>query len=331
MPLPNRVDPFGNLFADPARGLFFGNRGGRFHRDDRTLGLRRWVSRTWICCRLAFKGRHRSVWGAGYTELFFLDEPTALAAGHRPCFECRRHEAQAFAAALARGLGRRVSPRAAEMDRLLHAERLDGRAKRSHRLPLADLPDGALLTLARGARRRVRGARRFLLRWTPSGYVARRSRPRGIVVDVLTPPATLLRCRWLPAASAPERDSHARMSAAKSGIPHVAALMRATTPLPARVDRHARQPEHLVVRAGLAPRELAVARLAIGLGLAGGVDRQSVLAVDQHDVVAGAARELDDVAVAGRSPVGRGTRRSIPSSPPAGGRYISPPAVPRRR
>lgn len=77
MPLPNRVDPFGALFADSARGLFFGNRGGRFHRDDRTLGSRRWVSRTWICCRLAFKGRHRAVWGKGYTELFFLDEPTA--------------------------------------------------------------------------------------------------------------------------------------------------------------------------------------------------------------------------------------------------------------
>ena len=84
MPLPNRVDPFGELFADAARGLFFGNRGGRFHRDDRTLGARRWVSRTWICCRLEFKGRHREVWGDGYTELFFLDEPTALAAGHRP-------------------------------------------------------------------------------------------------------------------------------------------------------------------------------------------------------------------------------------------------------
>ena len=93
MPLPNRVDPFGNLFADTSRGLLFGNRGGRFHRDGQTLGARRWVSRRWICCRLDFKGRHRDVWGRGYTELFFLDEPTALAAGHRPCFECRRADA----------------------------------------------------------------------------------------------------------------------------------------------------------------------------------------------------------------------------------------------
>ena len=87
MPLSNRVDPFGELFADASRGLFMGNRGGKLHRDDRSLGRRRWVSRQWICCRLAFNDRHREVWGRGYTELFFLDEPTALSAGHRPCFE----------------------------------------------------------------------------------------------------------------------------------------------------------------------------------------------------------------------------------------------------
>jgi hypothetical protein len=206
MPLPNRVDPFGALFADSARGLFFGNRGGRFHRDDRTLGSRRWVSRTWICCRLAFKGRHRDVWGRGYTELFFLDEPTALSAGHRPCFECRRHEAQAFAAAFARGLALGAVPRAAEMDRVLHAERLQGRGKRRHQLALDDLPDGAFLTLADEPEGvfALRGA--SLLRWTPSGYVARRSRPRGIVAEVLTPPAMLAalgagyRPHWHPSA-----------------------------------------------------------------------------------------------------------------------------------
>src|SRR5947208_596093 len=103
MPLQNRVDPFGALISTPARGRLFGNRGGRFHRDDRTLGRRRFVSRQWICCVLAFKNRHRAVWGRGYTELFFLDEVTALAAGHRPCFECRRAAATAFAAAWARG------------------------------------------------------------------------------------------------------------------------------------------------------------------------------------------------------------------------------------
>ena len=97
MPLQNRVDPFGELFVTPARGLFFGNRGGRFHTDEKRLTRRRWASRQWICCVLQFKNRHHEVWGRRYTALFFLDEPTALAAGHRPCFECRRKEAELFA------------------------------------------------------------------------------------------------------------------------------------------------------------------------------------------------------------------------------------------
>jgi hypothetical protein len=206
MPLPNRVDPSGQLFADPSRGLLFGNRGGRFHRDDRTLGMRRWVSRCWICCRLEFKGRHRNVWGRGYTELFFLDEPTALAAGHRPCFECRRADAKAFAAAFARGHGSGAAPRAPEMDRVLHAERLDGRAKRRHRVPIDGLPDGTFLTLADepGKVFAVRGAR--LLPWTSTGYGARRPRPRAITADVLTPPAIVAalasgyRPHWHPSA-----------------------------------------------------------------------------------------------------------------------------------
>jgi hypothetical protein len=204
MPLPNRVDPFGELFADPARGLFFGNRGGRFHRDDRSLGTRKFVSRTWICCRLAFKGRRREVWGKGYTELFFLDEPTALSAGHRPCFECRRHDAQAFAAAFARGLGWATPPHAADMDRVLHAERLDGRAKRWHRLPIDDLPDGAFVALDGGAWA-VRGG--SLLRWTSSGYAFRKRRPRSAAVSVLTPPAIVAVLsegyapRWHPSAT----------------------------------------------------------------------------------------------------------------------------------
>ena len=191
MPLPNRVDPFGDLFADASRGSLFGNRGGRFHRDDRTLGLRRWVSRAWICCRLEFKGRHREVWGRGYTELFFLDEPTALAAGHRPCFECRRADAKAFAAAFGRGHGLDAAPRAPEMDRVLHAERLEGRVKRRHRLPIDALPDGAFVTLPNepGGAFAVRGD--ALLQWTSAGYVARRRRPRGIMVDVLTPPGII--------------------------------------------------------------------------------------------------------------------------------------------
>ena len=166
-----------------------GNRGGRIHTDDRKLTKRRWASRQWICCVLDFKNRQRDVWGRYYTELFFLDEVTALAAGHRPCFECRRKDAEAFAGAWRQAfkLARR-GPRADEMDEVLHAERLDGRAKRLHRRKIDDLPDGAFVALEEGAYA-VRG--NALLRWTPEGYDARKRRPRGTMVDVLTPPAIL--------------------------------------------------------------------------------------------------------------------------------------------
>jgi hypothetical protein len=203
MPLQNRVDPFGELCAVPARGLFFGNRGGRIHRDDRSLSRRRWTSRAWICCVLAFKGRHRDVWGASFTELFFLDEPTALAAGHRPCFECRRADATAFATAWARGHGLSAAPRAGEMDEVLHAQRLDGRAKRRHRAALDDLPDGVMIVLEE-APFAVRGD--AVLPWSFAGYGAARLRPGGIQVELLTPRAivTVLaagyRPHWHPSA-----------------------------------------------------------------------------------------------------------------------------------
>jgi hypothetical protein len=205
MPLQNRVDPFGNLFATSARGTLFGNRGGRIHADDKTLTTRRWASRQWICCVLDFKNRQRNVWGRFYTELFFLDEPTALAAGHRPCFECRRKAAEDFAERWrqARKLGAR--PRAPAMDEVLHAERLDGRAKRVHRRNIDSLPNGAFVASEEGAYA-VRG--NALLRWTPAGYERRKRRPRGVTVDVLTPPAILAvlaagyRPRWHPSAKA---------------------------------------------------------------------------------------------------------------------------------
>jgi len=188
MPLQNRVDPFGELVATPARGLLFGNRGGRIHTDEKTLTTRRWASRQWICCVLKFKNRQRDVWGRYYTELFFLDEPTALSAGHRPCFECRRKEAEEFAERWRQAFKLRLRPHAPKMDERLHAERLDGRAKRLHRRKLDDLPDGAFVALEEGAFA-VRG--NSLLRWTPQGYDARKRRPRGVTVDVLTPPAVL--------------------------------------------------------------------------------------------------------------------------------------------
>jgi hypothetical protein len=203
MPLQNRVSPFGELLATPARGLFFGNRGGRFHTNGKTLTARRWASRRWICCVLDFKGRHRDVWGRFYTELFFLDEPTALAAGHRPCFECRRRDAEAFAEhwRLTQGLAER--PSADAMDEVLHAERLDGRGKRLHRRKIDALRDGTFVAIEEEAWA-IRGD--TLLRWTPNGYDSRKARPRGSTVDELTPPSIVAvladgyQPRWHPSA-----------------------------------------------------------------------------------------------------------------------------------
>jgi len=210
MPLQNRVSPFGELFAAPARGLFLGNRGGRFHTDAKTLTARRWASRQWICCVLDFNGRQRDVWGRFYTELFFLDEPTALAAGHRPCFECRRKDALGFAENWRAAQKLRARPTAGAMDEELHRERLDGRAKRLHRRNIDDLPDGAFVAMEEGAFA-VRGD--MLLRWTPQGYAARTPRPHGVAMDVLTPPAVLAvlsagyRPHWHPSAARPGATS----------------------------------------------------------------------------------------------------------------------------
>jgi len=200
MPLQNRVDPFGALFATSARGLLMGNRGGRLHDDKRRLGQRRWASKQWICCRLQFNDRHRNVWADSYSELFFLDEVTALAAGHRPCFECRRKEAEHFAALFS---ATRRRARAPAMDKVLHAERLDGEAKHLHRRTIDALPDGAMITLG-GEAFAVRGQR--LLHWTPSGYDQTNRRPRNVTIGVLTPPAILSVLRrgygplWHPSA-----------------------------------------------------------------------------------------------------------------------------------
>ena len=201
MPLQNRVTPFGELIATPARGTMYGNRGGRFHRDDRTLSQRRWASRQWICCVLAFKGRRHPVWRDRYTALFFLDEVTALAAGHRPCFECRRRDAKAFAAKWAEANGGTI-PHAPEMDMVLHAERLTGRAKRMHENPAGELPDGAFIAIG-GDPFAVCGS--HLLRWSDRGYTESIGRPPG-TVTVLTPPSIVAvlsagyRPQWHPSA-----------------------------------------------------------------------------------------------------------------------------------
>ena len=205
MPLQNRISPFSELFVTPARGTLMGNRGGRIHDARRKLGTRRWTSKQWICCVLDFKGRHRKVWGDSYTELFFLDEVTALAAGHRPCFECRRKAAESFALLFSGGKQR---VRAGAMDAVLHRERLEGKAKRLHRLGIDSLPDGAMIALngkVEGQAFAVLG--KHLLRWTPQGYAGTQSRPHNIDVDALTPPSILkvltngYAPRWHPSAA----------------------------------------------------------------------------------------------------------------------------------
>lgn len=179
-----------------------GNRGGRLHDAQRQLTGRRWTSKAWICCVLEFNNRQRHVWGRYYTELFFLDEVTAFSAGHRPCFECRRKDAERFALLFS---GKKQRATARDMDEVLHAERLDGKTKRAHRRKIDDLSDGAMIALG-GDAFAVRGTR--LLRWTPSGYADTKRHPHGIDVDVLTPPAVLTVLQrgyapmWHPSAGA---------------------------------------------------------------------------------------------------------------------------------
>jgi hypothetical protein len=188
MPLQNRVTPFGDIVAVPEHGLFMGNRGIIHDPATRRLLGRRWTTKAWIVCLCAFRGVRREVMGGrSWTELFFLDEATALAAGHRPCFFCRRPEAEAFRAAWARGNGV-TPPRAAEMDAVLHGERLAGRQKRLHPLPCpaGDLPDGTMLAVGAGSCLILGGK---ALRWSPGGYGERIESLRA--ARLLTPPSTL--------------------------------------------------------------------------------------------------------------------------------------------
>jgi hypothetical protein len=174
-----------------------GNRGGRFHREDRALGRRRWASKQWIACVCEFKNRRRDVWSAGYTELFFLDEPTALAAGHRPCFECRRVDAEAFR----RAWPSPAPPKAPEMDATLHSERLNERRKRVHVAPIEGLPDGAMIERDGRAFAVIRDR---LAPWSFHGYGEPVPRPRRGLANVLTPSSVVAA---LTAGYAPRWDA----------------------------------------------------------------------------------------------------------------------------
>jgi hypothetical protein len=197
MPRRNRVTPLGEIIAHPARGLVFGNR-GCLH-DDEGRVRRSHAGRLWIACRLTFKDRRRDLMQPGrYTELFFLDEATALAAGHRPCAECRRKDYVRFVEKWPGELPDRS--RAGAINNQLHAERLtDTGTQRHYDAPLDELPDGAFV-LRDDTPWLVRGDR--LLRWTPAGYTDAVASPAATRAVVITPPTlvAVLDRGWRPTA-----------------------------------------------------------------------------------------------------------------------------------
>jgi hypothetical protein len=203
-PLQNRVTPAGDIVAVPERGTLTGNRG--VLHDEAGRIRRPWQVRRWIACALEFRGRHREPMPPGrWTALFFVDEATALAAGHRPCAECRHADYRRFRAAWAEGQGA-AEPRADEIDRVLHAERLDGRRKRLHPARLGDLPDGVIVEIE-GGFYLTQGDR--LLGWWFSGYKgAPLVLDPATGVDVLTPPSIVaaIRAGYEPAIHPSARE-----------------------------------------------------------------------------------------------------------------------------
>jgi hypothetical protein len=200
MPLQNRVTPMGEIIAAAARGTLMGNR-GILHDAGRRLGTARWRHRNWICCCLSFNSRKREVMTPGrYTELFFLDEATALAAGHRPCCECRRNDFRGFQAAWRRAVAPDASADA--IDRVLHEARVDPRTRHQIRFeaPLDDLPDGAFVLLPERPPSPLLVMGENLLPWRPAGYGAPRPRSSGTRCLVLTPRPTIavLRAGYAP-------------------------------------------------------------------------------------------------------------------------------------
>ena len=186
-PARNRVTPMGEIVAIPLRGAWTGNR-GILHAG--TEIVRTHASDLWITCALEFRDRWSAQWQPHhYTFLYFHDEAVSLAAGHRPCAECRRPSYEAYRHAWAQGLGVEV-PSAKEMNRQLHGERIvrGTHTRRLHALPWASLPDGAFV-LHEGAPCVV--VDDALVEWTREGYGARRTRPARGDAEVITPPTTV--------------------------------------------------------------------------------------------------------------------------------------------
>jgi hypothetical protein len=189
MPLQNRVTPFGDIIAIPQRGTFTGNRGIIHDPATKILLSKRWASKAWLICSLEYKERRRKVMaGRSWTELFFLDEAVALAAGHRPCFLCRRAAAERFRESWASARGEQP-PTAKAIDSALHRERLDRGRKCVHSLHgwPSKLPDGAVVVAA-GLAFTLYSGRAY--RWTEEGYAT--PEPLHHVDGLLTPPSTLM-------------------------------------------------------------------------------------------------------------------------------------------
>ncbi len=193
-PLQNRVDPFGQIHAVSERGTMFGNRGGCMHTDAQELKGRPWTNQRWICCVLEFKGRKRELMQPRrYTELFFLDEATAFAAGHRPCMECRRADAKRFIAAWSAAHLPPGQPLKTidHIDEIAHRERIDTKTRQqvTSRVQLSTLPDGVLLTVDDAPEEPLLLWRGRLHKWSFGGYRDSR-RVRGEqAVRLLTPPS----------------------------------------------------------------------------------------------------------------------------------------------
>jgi hypothetical protein len=184
--LQNRVDPFGNFIVTRARGSWMGNR-GVIHKDKQITSAFR--HKAWITCVLEFKGRKRTVMTPGrWTELFFMDEATAFAAGHRPCFECRRSDALRFKSCWIKG-----NPQYAftmetsinQIDEVIHRERIDrGKKKVMHQRAPADVPEGTFVLMNNDPHMVSKGK---LHRWTPLGYEESVAMPDVSTFTVLTP------------------------------------------------------------------------------------------------------------------------------------------------
>jgi hypothetical protein len=185
--LQNRVDPCGEIIATSARGLWMGNRG--VIHDQHQQIVRPFKHKAWIICQLEFKGRKRIVMTPNrWTELFFLDEATAFAAGHRPCFECRKEDAKRFKLCWIKGNphhGFTMTTSINEIDEIIHRERIDLEKKKvTHQRKIADIPDGTFILINGDP---YLFCKSQLRRWTPFGYQESMSVPHTSMLTVLTP------------------------------------------------------------------------------------------------------------------------------------------------